>query len=374
MRLWYILMTITLAATGIALVYLGWRIGKFSFIAKISKNDKRKQTSYGFLIVSLLFALFSCFINLMNTIICLIYFAGIWFLCDLLFYIITKIRRKSFAKYWAGILAVIINIMFFGYGWYAAHNVWRTEYNLATLKNIASIKIVMFADSHIGTTFDAQGFAKHTAKMQAENPDLLVVVGDFVDDDTNRENMIKASENLGKIKTKYGIYFVFGNHDKGYYTSERRGYTAQELVAELEKNNINVLFDETIKINDNFYLIGRQDASLEKIGGKRKSMADLMKNTEDEAYTLVLDHQPTDFKNQAAAGVDLVLSGHTHGGQLFPFNKVGEWIGANDLVYGYEKRKSTDFIVTSGISDWAIKFKTGTKSEYVIININSIYK
>ena len=83
----------------------------------------------------------------------------------------------------------------------------------------------------------------------------------------------------------------------------------------------------------------------------------------------MLDHQPNDYQNQADAGVDLVLSGHTHGGQLFPLNKVGEWIGANDRTYGFEKRGQTNFIVTSGLSDWAIKFKTGTKSEFVVIDL-----
>ena len=97
---------------------------------------------------------------------------------------------------------------------------------------------------------------------------------------------------------------------------------------------------------------------------------ELVKDLDKSKYMIVLDHQPTEFNKQAASGVDLVLCGHTHGGQLFPFNKVGKWIGANDLVYGHEKRQNTDFIVTSGISDWAIKFKTGTKSEFVIININ----
>ena len=84
---------------------------------------------------------------------------------------------------------------------------------------------------------------------------------------------------------------------------------------------------------------------------------------------IVLDHQPTEFNEKADANVDLVLCGHTHGGQLFPFNNIGKLIKANDLIYGLERRKNTDFIVTSGISDWAIKFKTGTKSEFVIINI-----
>ena len=75
------------------------------------------------------------------------------------------------------------------------------------------------------------------------------------------------------------------------------------------------------------------------------------------------------YEKESETDADLVLSGHTHGGQFFPVTYVGEWIGANDRTYGYEERNDTEFIVTSGISDWEILFKTGTKSEYVIIDI-----
>lgn len=78
-----------------------------------------------------------------------------------------------------------------------------------------------------------------------------------------------------------------------------------------------------------------------------------------------------DYVAQKDANVDLVLSGHTHGGQLFPLMTIENHsnIAEDDRVYGYEKSENTNFIVTSGISDWAIKFKTGCKSEYLIINI-----
>ena len=103
--------------------------------------------------------------------------------------------------------------------------------------------------------------------------------------------------------------------------------------------------------------------------GNRVSMAELITPLDKSKYMIVLDHQPADYENQERAGVDLVLSGHTHGGQLFPLNQVGKWIGVNDLIYGHERRGKTDFIVTSGISSWAIQFKTGTKSEFVVIDI-----
>ena len=83
-----------------------------------------------------------------------------------------------------------------------------------------------------------------------------------------------------------------------------------------------------------------------------------------------MDHQPNDYANEAATDVDLVLSGHTHGGQMIPITYVGVLFGINDRTYGYENREGTDFIVTSGISDWEIVFKSGTKSEYLMITIN----
>ena len=141
------------------------------------------------------------------------------------------------------------------------------------------------------------------------------------------------------------------------------------MIDELKKNNVKILEDESETVAGGFCLIGRQDRSEAERGGRRLTMQELTKDLDPDKFSVVLDHQPNDYQNQTTAEVDLVLSGHTHGGQLFPLNKVGEWIGANDKTYGLEKRNKTNFIVTSGLSDWAIKFKTGTKSEFVVIDI-----
>ncbi len=98
-------------------------------------------------------------------------------------------------------------------------------------------------------------------------------------------------------------------------------------------------------------------------------MKSLTADIGSDVYTIVMDHQPSDYDAQADSGVDLVLSGHTHGGQLIPITYAGEWMGVNCATYGLERRKDTDFIVTSGIGDWAIGFKTGCKAEYVVIDI-----
>lgn len=101
-------------------------------------------------------------------------------------------------------------------------------------------------------------------------------------------------------------------------------------------------------------------------------MEELTEDIDPDKFSIVIDHQPDDYAAQAESGVDLVLSGHTHGGQLFPLMNIENLIDITpeDRVYGREKRGNTNFIVTSGIADWAIKFKTGCISEYLMIDIH----
>ena len=370
MKMWIVIMWTALVMTGAAWVYVSNRVCQFFIMKKITEGNEIKKAILGGGITLFLFCLTGVALNFVNAIICLIYFAMFWMLSDALFVVIEKARGKKFGTYYAGIFAVVTCLCALAAGWYYDHGVWQTNYVLKTDKNVKDLRIVAFADSHLGTTFNAEGLAKHVKEMERQNPDVALVVGDFVDDGTSKAEMIKACKILGEMKTKYGVYFVFGNHDKGYYGAQYRGFGFDELVDELSKNGVKILQDEAVLINDDFYVVGRRDFSeIRERSGYRKSMKKLMRDLDEDKYIIVADHQPADFDNQAEAGADFVIAGHTHGGQLFPFNWVGKWIGANDEIYGLSRRKNTDFIVTSGISAWAIKFKTGTKSEFVVIDI-----
>ena len=370
MAIWITIMLTVIAVFIAAAVYSGSKIPKLLPFAALSKWGKFRRFSLGLLMILCVIGILTLCLDFVNALVCVVSLAMIWAAADFVFFLTEKIARTTFRFYYAGWTALAITAVYLGTGWYLDHHVWRTNYELTTDKDVPAFKIAMLADVHLGTTFDADGFAGHLKKIEAQNPDIVVVVGDYVDDGTSRAEMIKASKALGKVKTKYGVYFVFGNHDRGYYGPAYRGFSEQELIDELKKDGVVVLCDETVLIGNRFYLIGRKDFSaVKERRGSRLSMNDLTGNLDKNKYMIVLDHQPADFENQAKSEADLVLCGHTHGGQLFPFNQVGKWIGANDLVYGHEKRNKTDFIVTSGISDWAIKFKTGTKSEFAIINI-----
>lgn len=367
--MWILIFGSVLLGAAAAVLYLASRFTRFSIISRVVRSRKRVvRLLAGFLPVILIFLGIWLFLGAVNAMVCMMHLAVIWLLCDGISRIAEKKRKKQFERYYAGVFAIGITITYLACGWYLAHHIWRTEYTLETDKNVGSLRIVQFADSHVGATFDGEGFAEQVKAMQEEKPDIVVVTGDYVDDDTTKEDMVAACRALGTLKTTYGVYYAFGNHDKGYYGSELRGYSGDDLIAELEKNHVRVLQDEAVLLDSRFYLIGRQDRSEEGKAG-RASMDELVSDLDSEKYSIVLDHQPCDYDAQAASGVDLVLSGHTHGGQMFPIHFMGEWSGEYEKAYGLEKQKNTDFIVTSGISDWALKFKTACKSEYVVIDV-----
>ncbi len=360
-------MCVILAA---ALWYLAGRVSTLSVVQKIlSKYSERAKKWMCFGLIVVINAILWITMGLMNVIVCMLHFVVFWLIADGIALIVKKITTKKINNSLLGGIVLIGTCLYLCMGYYFANHVWETDYTLATDKPVGNLRIVQFTDSHIGATFHGEELAQYIERMQAANPDIVVITGDFVDDDTSKEDMIAACEALQGLHPTYGVYYVYGNHDKGYYGDDYRGYSGADLARELEKNGVVILEDEHILIDNRFYIVGRQDRSEEQKGNHRADMNTLVKTLEDDKYVIVLDHQPHDYAAQTEAGVDLVLSGHTHGGQLIPINWIGEWSGANDKNYGLETRKHTNFIVSSGIADWAIKFKTGCKSEYVVIDI-----
>ena len=337
------------------------------YICKSLRNFgiKRKLTPY--IIVILFCLLLTILLNITTMIIIVIHYLVVWILIDLIFYIIKKVTKKNIKNYLPGLITIIFVTIYIGYGIYNVYDVKKTNYTFTSNKINNNYTIAVISDSHMGTTFNALKFKEHLNEIEKNNIDMLLVVGDFVDDGTTKEEMIKASKFLGEVKTKYGVYFSHGNHDKGYY-KEKRGYNSQDLENELTKNNVKVLKDESTLINDEIYLTGRKDYE----DRSRLSIDNLVSKLDKNKYIIVLDHQPVDYDNEEKSNVDLVLSGHTHGGQLIPINYMNTMLSENDSVYGYKKINNTNFIVTSGISDWELKIKTGCISEYVIINLNKV--
>ena len=394
--MWIAILVSVIIVSILGLIFLHARFQRFLIVRRIA-GDRKWLRRLLALFPLLIFAGF-CFVDAVNTIVVLLHITIFWALAEIcaaiVRLIVRRVRRdvkedvpkpkeedegtsspdgkkqtdggkENLRPYWLGLGVLLFSAVYLCIGWYLAHHIWVTRYDLITDKDLgpAPITVAMFADSHVGTTFHGEGFAEQMKRIEAEKPDVLVVAGDFVDDGTTKEDMLRCVQALGEIKTTYGVYYAYGNHDRGYFRS--RDFSFEEMETEMKKYGIHVLMDDTEMVGDLFYIVGRKDKSTKD----RLSMEELVKPLDPKKYTLVIDHQPNDYEAEAAAGVDLVLSGHTHGGQLIPINRVGELLGANDRTYGRETREGTEFIVTSGISDWALGFKTGTKSEIVMISI-----
>lgn len=346
----------------ISTVYLLTRFHRFGKVKRIAKGNK--PLSWIISAIPLLLLCGFLFINSSTMMMVILHLTLFWIFTDIFARTFNKIFKKQNKHYFAGLCAIVFTTVYLGIGWYNAHHVSRTEYTFYTSKDLGqdTLKIALIADLHLGITLDGEEFHQQMIRIEKEEPDLVVVAGDFVDDDTYKKDMLKACEALN-VTTRYGVYFIYGNHDKGYY--KYRDFDSNELEAELRKNHVTLLQDETVLINDSFYVIGRQD----KTQKDRATAPNLTSDLDHSKYMIMIDHQPNAYDEEADSGADLVLSGHTHGGHIFPGAYLGEWFGMNDRSYGIEKRENTQFVVTSGISGWGIPFKTGTFSEYVMINI-----
>ena len=367
MLLWVAIIGAMLAVFAAGLLYISFRAARFPMVRKLARGKQGLARLLCLGAFAALTGLLWVLWGMMNAMVCLIHLILFWLLFDLFFFVIGRIRKRPCPPQWAGIAALILCTIYLAGGWVADHHVWKKEYAIETPKLHREVRLVQIADSHIGTTFDARGFLGHLETINALQPDLVVVTGDFVDDDTARADMLAACDALGTLDAP--VFFVFGNHDKGYYSEASRGWTGEELRAALQKNGVTVLEDRSVDLGDDLSIVGRRDRSEAQRGGQRASAAELLSAVDKNRYVIVLDHQPYDFDAEAAAGADLVLCGHTHGGQFLLINHVGEWIGENALRYGHVRRGNTDFIVTSGISNWAFRFKTGCRSEYVLVTL-----
>jgi len=223
------------------------------------------------------------------------------------------------------------------------------------------LSIVMVSDVHLGTIVSRSRFDHIAEKISGLNPDLILLAGDIVDEDLAPVIRQNLGESLRKLKPPLGVYAITGNHEYIGGVVEACKY--------LTDHNIVMLRDRSVKIDDAFYLVGREDRMVERrSANQRKKLTELMA-TVDKTYPVILmDHQPFGLSEAVAAGVDLQISGHTHYGQLWPWNHVVERV--YELPWGYRKIGGTHFYVSNGVGTWGPPVRIGNRPEIVDIRLN----
>lgn len=188
-------------------------------------------------------------------------------------------------------------------------------------------------------------------------------------ENTTKEQMKEAFQTLGAIQTTYGIYYVYGNHDKNSYSMHPH-YSTRELDNSIEKNSITILEDKTKDLNEELSITGRKDLSdMESDKDPRKSSSELLKKEKSKGIHIVVDHQPRQMQENAEAGYDLMLAGHTHAGQVWPVGLLTELFVHGTINYGLENVQSMNIIVSSGISGWGYPIRTEKHCEFVVIHM-----
>jgi hypothetical protein len=221
-----------------------------------------------------------------------------------------------------------------------------------------SLKIVLVSDIHMGTLIAKRRTNHLVEKIINLKPDLVLFAGDIVDEDLAPVIRRNLGEMLSHIKAKYGVYGITGNHE---YIGG-----AESAVKYLRTHGINILRDTAVFVDDYFYLVGRDDRDKPRFTGKeRKSLEEIMAQVDRSYPVILMDHQPFNLAKTVEQGVDLQVSGHTHHGQLWPFNYITHAI--YELSWGYKQIGQTHFYVSSGFGSWGPPIRLGNRPEIVEI-------
>ncbi len=265
------------------------------------------------------------------------------------------------------------------WGMINAGNIRTTRYETVIAKDageIGQMKVVMAADLHMGYNIGCDHIRKMVEKINAEDPDLVVFAGDIFDNEYEAlENPEELISILQGIKSRYGVYACYGNHDikerilAGFtFGGSRKKESDVRMDAFLEEAGITLLRDESVMIADSIYLYGRPDRHRPGRGIKtRKTPEEITADMDLSRPVFVIDHQPKELEELADAGVDLDLCGHTHDGQVFPGNLTIRLMWEN--ACGYMKKGNMHNIVTSGVGIFGPNMRVGTIAEICSINV-----
>lgn len=221
------------------------------------------------------------------------------------------------------------------------------------------LRVVLVSDIHLSSYINGTHLDKYVEMINSQTPHVVLIAGDLVDRDLQPLIDWDISSRLKKIESKYGVFAITGNHE--YYGGER-----ERLFDYLRSSGITLLLDSVAVIDGTVQIVGREDRS----NINREELKNILQETDRSLPIILMDHQPFGLNEAIDNGVDLQLSGHTHNGQFWPGSLIVKWI--YKVGYGYKKIGGTHFYVSSGVGLWGPKFRIGTTSEVVTIDLKEI--
>lgn len=273
----------------------------------------------------------------------------------LAFDVLRLCRLRIKGSFWVALLLTLVSL---GYGYYHYKHPSIKEIDILIDKPLASsLKIVAISDVHLGYGTGKQQLADYVRLINAQQPDLILIAGDLIDNDLTPVKRERMQDELNDLRAPLGIYMVPGNHD--YFG----GIEACEEF--IRWTDICLLRDSLVQLPNGIQLIGRDD----RRNRSRLPLSTLAEQADASRPIILLDHQPYDLGTTARCGIDLQFSGHTHHGQIWPLTWLTDYLF--ELSYGYRAVGESQIFVSSGLSLWGPPFRIGTDSEVVVFRLTS---
>jgi predicted MPP superfamily phosphohydrolase len=270
-------------------------------------------------------------------------------------------REKMLGRRFRAVcLAVVLSVplVIEGYGILHFRQIRINPYAIQIARKGSSIehlRIALAADFHLQDATAKTFMLAFVKKVNALNADLVLLPGDLREGHGDNQRESEFERQFRQIKAKYGVYAVFGNHEW------HGGNNSQTF---FNRAGIRVLQDQAIVIDRAFYLAGRNDDHSQN----RKSLDELLQQMPEDLPIILLDHRPLGLAEVGRSKVDIQVSGHTHNGQLFPFNFITRAV--YELSWGHKQIGNTHFFVTSGIRTWGPPVRTVGDSEIMLIEVD----
>lgn len=269
--------------------------------------------------------------------------------------------RRLFVSRVVGGTAAAVAVGTVGYGTYGVlrgPRVKRVTVPLAKLPRSAhGFRIAVVSDIHLGPVL-GRGFAQRVVDtINSTQPDLIAVVGDLVDGSV--KNLGPAAAPLARLRARHGSYFVTGNHE--YFSG------AEQWIREVRELGIHPLENARTELAG-FDLAGVNDLQGES-EGQGPDFGKALGDRDTTRACVLLAHQPVQIHDAVRHGVDLQLSGHTHGGQLWPGNLIAA--AANPTVAGLERYGDTQLYVSRGAGAWGPPTRVGAPSDITVVELAS---
>ncbi|MDK3255102.1 metallophosphoesterase [Blastococcus capsensis] len=278
------------------------------------------------------------------------------------------IDRRRFLARGLAVTAGAVALSTAGTGAYFANSAPVVRRVPVTLRGLDpaldGLRIVTFSDGHLSATYGGRRFERVVELVNEQRPDVVAIVGDLVDGgvDELREDVAP----LADLVSEQGVYFVTGNHE--YFVDTRA------WMRHLPTLGVDVLRNERVAIRRggaSFDLAGIDDrtAAASGLPGHGADLDAALDGRDGSTPVVLLAHQPVQVEQAAAAGVDLQLSGHTHGGQLWPFDYAVRL--DQPAVEGWSRHGDTQLYVTSGAGYWGPPMRVGARPEVTVVELRA---